>query len=84
MSKKQEQIDFLKNYRNKFDVSEKLADATINYVGFMQTLKEIYSDNLFVGLLLQKENPLRISFQMNKPKVLDIMNSAINHYEEIP
>lgn len=84
MATNKEQLDFLKEYLNKFRKADKLSFATIEYVGFMQTLREIYNDNLFVDLLLQKENVLRLNFKNGKPIILDIMEKAFTHYEEIP
>ncbi|WP_294309180.1 hypothetical protein [uncultured Chryseobacterium sp.] len=84
MATSKEQIEFLKSYRDKFSKSEKSAYANLEYVGFIQTLKEIYSDNTYAYLLLRYHNAVTANFSKNKPEILEIMDSAILHYQEMP
>lgn len=83
MSITQEQINFIENCKNRFDKANDKEELANQLMCFIQGLKEIFSDNIFVIRLSDLLNPLLFNSKINKPKILDIMDTAVLHYKEI-
>ena len=78
-----EQINFLENCKNRFNRANDKEELANQLMCFIQGLREIFNDNIFVIRLSDLLNPLLFNSQINKPKIFDIMNTAVLHYKEI-
>lgn len=82
MAVTQKQIDFLQNCKDRFERTTDKEELSNQLMCFRQGLKEIFDDNIFAVRLSDLLNPLLFNSTLNKPKVLDIMDSAVHYYKE--